>query len=71
MDIEGAETEALIGCEKILKEYSPTLAICIYHSAQDFWRIPLLIREIAPQYKRYWIEHYSPAYNETVLYVSL
>lgn len=71
MDIEGAEVEALEGAKEIIQRDKPALAICIYHKKDDFWRIPLLIHEICPEYKHYWIRHYSPAYNETVLYVSL
>lgn len=71
MDIEGSEVEALLGASETIRKYSPTLAICIYHKKDDFWKIPLLIKEINPEYKKYWIEHYQLGYNETVLYVSL
>ena len=71
MDIEGGEVQALIGGSNTIKKYHPTLAVCIYHLKDDFWKIPLLIHEICPDYNHYWIEHYSPGYNETVLFVSL
>lgn len=71
MDIEGSELEALQGAKNIIKRDKPTLAICLYHKQSDFWKIPLLIHEICPDYKKYWIEHYTCNYNETVLYVSL
>lgn len=71
MDIEGGEVPALEGARKIINQYHPTLAICIYHLKDDFWKIPLLIHELCPEYNRYWIEHYSPGYNETVLYVDV
>lgn len=71
MDIEGSEVEALKGASEVIRQYAPTLAICIYHKKDDFWKIPLLIKEINSNYKRYWIEHYQIGYNETVLYVSL
>lgn len=71
MDIEGGEVPALEGARKTINQYHPTLAICIYHLKDDFWKIPLLIHEICPEYNRYWIEHYSPGYNETVLYVDV
>lgn len=71
MDIEGGELSALMGAANLIKKYRPTLAICIYHLKDDFWKIPLYIHEICPQYRRYWLEHYSPAYNETVLFVAV
>lgn len=69
MDIEGAEVPALRGGAETIKTHTPTLAICIYHLKDDFWQIPLLIHKICPEYNRYWIEHYTMGYNETVLYV--
>lgn len=71
MDIEGSEVEALEGAADLIRQYSPTLAICIYHKKDDFWKIPLLIHSINPNYKRFWIDHYQISYNETVLYVSM
>ncbi len=71
MDIEGSEYEALIGAKDIIAKYGPALAICIYHLKDDFWKIPLLIKKLNPNYKRFWIEHYQLGYNETVLFVSI
>ena len=71
MDIEGAETEAIKGATETITKYSPTLAICIYHLKDDYWKIPLLIKEINPNYSKFWIEQYQLGYNETVLYVSV
>ena len=70
MDIEGSEFEALKGCKKIIKKCAPVLAICIYHLKDDFRSIPLLIKELNPEYNNFWIEHYQLGYNETVLYAS-
>ncbi len=68
MDIEGSELEALNGASKTINRYKPLLAVCIYHKQQDFWQIPLRIREICPEYKKFWIEQYSPWDIETVLF---
>lgn len=67
MDIEGAETDSLIGAEKLIIEQNPKLAICIYHSDSDMINIPLLIHKLVPEYK-FYIRHYSDTWIETVLY---
>lgn len=67
MDIEGAEYEALKGCENVIKEQHPKLAICIYHKPEDILTLPKLILEYNPNYKLY-IRHYSVTAAETVLY---
>lgn len=67
MDIEGAEYEALKGCENIIKLQQPKLAICIYHKPEDIFVLPQLILEYNPNYKLF-IRHYSITAAETVLY---
>lgn len=67
MDIEGAELEALKGCQNIIKRDRPKLAICIYHKPEDMYEIPLFIKNLVPEYRLY-IRHYSNRQFETVLY---
>lgn len=67
MDIEGLETDAIMGAERIIKANKPKLAICIYHSNEDMVNIPLLIKNMVPEYKLY-IRHHSMGTVETVLY---
>ncbi|MDD5772149.1 MAG: FkbM family methyltransferase [bacterium] len=67
MDIEGAEMEALIGAEKIIKKYKPKLAICVYHSPDHFWKIPFYLKTLVPDYKIY-LRHYSDDLRETVCF---
>lgn len=67
MDIEGAEYNALLGASEIIKEHKPKLAVSLYHRADDLVRIPLLIHELAPEYKLY-LKHHRTNYMETVLY---
>jgi len=67
MDIEGAEIEALKGAVKTIQKYKPKLAVCVYHKVGDFIDIPLLIKEINPEYKLY-LRHYSTGRTDTVCY---
>lgn len=67
MDIEGAEFDALHGAQKTIKIFKPKLAICIYHSAEDLWRIPLYIKKLVPDYKIY-VRHHTDIQYETVCY---
>lgn len=67
MDIEGSEMDALKGAKETIKKFKPKLAICIYHSAEDLWRIPLYIKELVPGYKIY-VRHHTDLLYETVCY---
>ncbi len=69
MDVEGAEYNALLGAKRIIGKYKPDLAICLYHSFADIWRIPLLIDSWAINYKLY-IRAYRMFGYETVLYAT-
>lgn len=67
MDIEGAELEALIGAESLIKKNRPKLAISIYHKMEDIIEIPQIILEYYPDYRLY-LRHYSIITTETILY---
>ena len=68
MDIEGSEVAALRGAEEILRVQKPQLAVCVYHKTSDFGEIPLLIREMNPNYQLYLRHHYNRNCWGTVLY---
>ena len=70
MNIEGAELEALRGCENIIRNQKPTLAISIYHKAEDFVDIPAYLLSLVPEYKLYY-RHYSLYKYETILYAMI
>lgn len=67
MDIEGSEYNALRGAAKLIRRHRPGLAISIYHSGEDFFRLPQLIRELVPEY-HLAVRHYHKSHNETDLY---
>jgi FkbM family methyltransferase len=67
MDVEGAEYQSLLGADKVIRTYTPKLAICLYHKPVDILAIPMLIKRMVPAYKMF-IRHNSNASNETVLY---
>jgi FkbM family methyltransferase len=67
MDIEGAEFDALRGGAKIIQRDSPILAICVYHTQADVWRIPLLIRSINPGYT-FFLRSYDGDGLQTVVF---
>ncbi len=54
-DVEGAEREALIGSRETVMKYSPTLLVSLYHRNEDVFALPLLIREMFPQYGQFYV----------------
>jgi len=67
LDIEGAEQDALIGAKNTIEMYKPILAICIYHKAEDWYKIPQIVLDINPEYDVY-LRHYMEGIFETVMY---
>ena len=52
-DVEGAETEALLGSRAIIERDAPALLVSAYHRSYDLFRLPLLVHEMNPGYKLY------------------
>ena len=52
-DVEGAETEALLGSRDVIRRDSPALLVSAYHRSADLFRLPLLVHELNPAYKLY------------------
>ncbi len=67
MDIEGAEYDALQGARQVIQRDRPILAICVYHTQSDIWRIPLLVRAMVPRHKLY-LRAYEGDGFQTVMY---
>ena len=68
MDIEGSELAAIAGAEKLIRNNTPKMAICIYHKVDDFWKIPQEILRINKNYRFKIRQHDYEVYSETVLY---
>ena len=54
-DVEGAEREALLGSKHTITTCRPTLLVSLYHRNEDMFALPLLIREMFPQYEGFYI----------------
>ncbi len=67
LDVEGAEENVILGAVDTIYKYRPRLQICLYHKAEDFWRIPQLIKSIEPRY-RFYFAHHDNRLCESVLY---
>ena len=59
LDIEGAEPEAIKGGSGSIQRDRPVIAVCVYHSQDHLWRLPLLIDSLVADYRF----HLRP-YNE-------
>ena len=69
MDVEGVELKALQGAENLIRETQPDLAICVYHSPNDIWEIPLYLEDLDCSY-RFYLRNYTGTTSETVLYAT-
>ena len=67
MDVEGAESEALLGAAQSLRTFRPKLALTVYHRLTDFWTIPQSVDRLSPGY-RFYLRHFTIHAEETVLF---
>lgn len=67
MDIEGAEGGALTGMGRTIAEWHPTLAVCMYHRADDFRKLTTQILGVREDYKMF-LRHYGDGVTETVMF---
>ena len=72
MDVEGAEKNILEGAIKTIKKFKPSLAIAIYHGGklfmEDFYNIPIFIKNVINEDYEYYIRTFHPAGLETILF---
>lgn len=67
MDLEGWELKALHGAARHIRDDDAILAIAVYHSIADFWRIPAYILSLNAGYD-ILLRHYTEGWSETVMY---
>lgn len=67
IDIEGEEAAAIAGARRTIAKHHPRLAVCVYHRAGDFWRIPRQVLAIRDDYDIY-LRHYTESIYETVMF---
>ncbi|OPX26451.1 MAG: methyltransferase, partial [Campylobacteraceae bacterium 4484_166] len=67
LDIEGAEQDAIEGARQTIARYTPVIACCIYHKADDWHKIPQKVLSINDRYNIY-MRHYMEGIFETVMY---
>ena len=72
MDVEGSERNILEGSIKTIKKFKPFLAIAIYHGGklfmEDFYNIPIFIKNVINEDYEYYIRTFHPAGLETILF---
>lgn len=66
-DIEGFEWDMLHGAARTIQRDKPRLAVCIYHSIFDYFRIYKYLKELVPEYT-FAVRHHWNSFDETVLY---
>jgi FkbM family methyltransferase len=52
-DVEGAEYEALVGSQRIIREHSPALLVSLYHRSRDIFFLINYLRKSYPHYSLY------------------
>jgi FkbM family methyltransferase len=52
-DVEGAEREALAGCERFFDDAQTLYAISVYHRPDDLWQLPLYVASKTKDYRFY------------------
>jgi FkbM family methyltransferase len=57
MNIEGAELAALKGGRHNIGKWKPKLCVSGYHVASHLWEVPLLMKEICPDYRIFLRQH--------------
>ncbi len=63
MDIEGSEPAALRGAGRLIREHAPMLSVCVYHSQDHLWSIPLQIAASGAGYRMFLRPHLRESWD--------
>lgn len=67
LDVEGSELEALQGAKKLITNYQPKMAICVYHKYGDIIELYRYVRTLG-KYKFFLRAQYDNVDTELILY---
>jgi FkbM family methyltransferase len=67
LDIEGMELDAIRGAREFIRALNVSIAVCVYHKPDHFWKIANELFEIKSDYRIY-MRHYTESIYETVMY---
>jgi FkbM family methyltransferase len=67
MDIEGQEPAALRGARQLLARCRPVLAVCVYHTPEHLWSIPMFLARELDDY-RFFLRSHKPDGWDVILY---
>jgi hypothetical protein len=56
-DIEGVELLAVKGARDVIEKHRPVLAVCGYHTPDHLWRVPALMKTLAPDSRMFVRSH--------------
>ena len=70
-DIEGSERMALMGAKGHIMNEHPKLLFSIYHSNDDVWQIPRMIKEMDESYRFYLRYHGGMIYPTEITLIAL
>lgn len=70
-DIEGFEQQMIKGARQHILKDHPKLLISVYHSNEDLWKIPQMIREIDDSYRFYLRYHGGSIYPTEITLIAI
>ena len=65
MPAEGADLEHTLRAAE--PDDAPILAVCVYHAQDDLWKLPLLMKQMVPEYRLFLRCHEGDGW-QTVAY---